>query len=186
MRRRLLFPLLASAAVPALLRAQETSPRPTHKIFAAQLHKALSARFPRWGVRNLLELQVDAPRLLLLPARQQLGATLVVEASGPQLREMESGEVDLVFSLRYEPTDNTLRAHQLDVLDLRWSRMPERTARIVQRLVRESMRDAVGEIVLHKFTAKELGLADTMGLQPEKIVVLDDGLRVEFGVKGRP
>lgn len=181
MRRRLLFALLAA---PAFAGAQEGSPRPSHKVSAAQLYKALSARFPMsWRARGLVELRVDATRLLLLPERQQLGATLAVEASGAQLEGVEGGEVDLVFALRYEPSDRTLRAHRPDILEVRWARMPERTARVIRQLLREALRESFGEVTLHRFTARDLALADTMGFAPETITVVDDGIVVQFARK---
>jgi hypothetical protein len=43
----------------------------------------------------------------------------------------------------------------------------------------------VGEVVLHRFSSRELALADTMGFAPEEIRVLDDGLLILFGPKPR-
>lgn len=181
MQRRV---LLASLLAPFALPAQEPPARPSLKVSAAQIHKALSARFPvRWAVPGLVELAADAPQLLLLPARQLVGATLQLDASGPQVREPQTGEVDLVFALRYEPSDRTLRAHRPDFLDVRWPRMPERTAQAVRALLREMARQAVGDFVVHRFTDRELALPDTMGVQPQTITVVDDGLVVQFGPK---
>ncbi|MBC5767982.1 DUF1439 domain-containing protein [Ramlibacter albus] len=175
--------LLAALFAPAVLPAQE-APRPSLRVSAAQIYKALSARFPvRWGVPGVVELSADAPQLLLAPARQQIGATLQLNASGPQMPEPQTGEVDLLFALRYEPSDRTLRAYRPDFHDVRWSRMPERTSQAVRRLLREMARQAVGEFVVHRFTDRELALADTMGVQPQTITVVDDGLLVQFGPK---
>ena len=184
MRRRV---LLCLPLLPTALPAQPPGAAPSLKVSAAQVFEALSARFPlRWGVPGVIELVADTPRLLLLPQDQRIGATLQLQASGPQLREPEGGEVDLVFALRYESEDRTLRAHRPDFLDVRWARMPPQTARAVRRLLREMARQAMGELVLHRFTARELALPDTLGLQPEAITVLDDGLLVRFGPKPRP
>jgi hypothetical protein len=55
----------------------------------------------------------------------------------------------------------------------------------MQRLLPKLARDAVGEIVLHRFAARELALPETMGLEPDEIRVVDDGVVVLFGPKQR-
>lgn len=181
--RRLLITALSCWPATRLL-AQDEAPRPRHKISAAQLHEALGARFPlRLGVPGWLELEVRAPRLLLLPPRQKLGASLVAQASGPGLRPLPPGEVDLLFALRYEPTDRTLRAHEPEVLDLRLPGAPPELLAPLRRLLPQLARESVGEVVLHRFTARELALPDTMGFRPDAVTVLDDGLLVLFKPK---
>jgi hypothetical protein len=184
MRRRLLLSALACWPCARLLAQDE--PRPRQKISAAQLHKALSARFPlRLGLPGLLDLQVSAPRLLLLPTRNQPGASLLAQASGQALHRTRTGEVDVAFALRYEASDRTVRAHSLELLDLR---IPGLTAEAVQALrsvLPEVAREALGEVVLHQFAPGELALPDTMGFEPDKLTVVDDGLFVEFRPKQR-
>ena len=184
MERRLL--LAALACWPALhAAAQDAPPQPHYKVSATQLYEALATRFPvRRGVRGLAEIEVRAPGLLLLPARNKLGATLQVEARGPALQRPLAGELDLVFSLRYEASDQTLRALEPEVLDLRMPDAPADAAQAVRALLPRLTRD-LGEFVLHQFTARELALPDTMGFEPEKITVLEDGLEVGFAPKAR-
>jgi hypothetical protein len=185
MHRRLMIAALACVPAARLL-AQGDPPLPRHKVSAAQLHGALAARFPlRAAVAGLLELQVSAPRLLLLPARNRLGATLLVEVGGGQWQQLQSGELDVAFALRYERADQTVRGHQLDVLALRWPGLPPETLPLVQRALATTARDGLGEIVLHKFTPRELALPQTMGFEPAGVTVVDDGLVVEFAPKGK-
>jgi hypothetical protein len=180
MHRRLLITALACGLAAAVL----AQPRPRHKISAAQLHEAMGRRFPvRTSLAGLLDLEVSAPRLLLLPGRQKVGATLVLEAGGRRVQPPRTGEMDVAFALRYEASDRTLRAHQLEILDVRWPGLPSDTAQALQALLPALAREAVGEFILHQFSPRELGLADTMGFEPETIVVVDDGLVVVFGVK---
>ena len=185
MQRRLMLTALACWPTGSLL-AQEVPSGPRHKISVAQLHDALSARFPvRFVVGGLLALQVSAPRLLLLPARDQLGATLVMQLDGPQLQAIPPGEVDVVFGLRYEGVDQTMRAHHLDILALRWPGLRPEILFALQAQLRAAVRDAVGEVVLHRFVPRELALADAMGFEPDKLTVVDDGVLVSFGPKPR-
>ena len=185
MNRRHLIPFLACWIAGHAL-AQDDGPRPRHKISAAKLHEGLSARFPvRLGLQGLLEVEVSAPRLHLLPARNKLGAALVVQASGRQLRRVHAGEVDVAFALRYDAADQVVRAHQLEVLEFRWPGLPAETAQALQALLPAMAREAVGEVVLHRFSPSELALADSMGFEPEKFTVVDDGLLIEFGPRQR-
>jgi hypothetical protein len=184
MHRRHLLAALAGWPAQRLL-AQDDAPRPRHKIPASALYEALSARFPlRFAIAGLLQLQVSAQRLLLLPARNQLGATLRAEFTGLQLAQAQAGEMDLVFGLRYEASDRTLRAHDPQILELRWPGLPPETAQALQGVM-PALAQQVGEVVLHRFTPRELLLADTMGFAPQEIRVLDDGILILFGPKPR-
>lgn len=168
----------------ARLAAQQPEPRPRHKVSAAELYERLSARFPvRLGMASLLEIEVSAPQLLLLPSRNKIGASLLAEASGSGLNQRRAGALDLVFALRYEAADQTLRAHQAEVLELRLPGLSADGQRTLQALLPQLARDAMGEFVLHKFSPRELALPETMGFEPEKITVLEDGLVVEFRQK---
>lgn len=185
MNRRLFSVALACWPLGHLL-AQDDPPRPRHKISAGELHTALSARFPlRFGLPGWLEVRASAPGLLLLPARNLLGATLQARVIGRQ-QALPTGEVDLVMALRYEPSDQTLRGHRPEILDLRWPGLPAETRQALTALLPVMASELLGELVLHQFTARELALADTMGFAPDQLTVVDDGLLIVFGPRRRP
>ncbi|MEJ7931649.1 DUF1439 domain-containing protein [Ramlibacter sp. AN1015] len=183
MDRRLVTAALL--CMPGPLLATTDDPRPRHKVPAAELHQALTSRFPvRVGVPGLIFVEVSAPRLHLLPARNRLGAGLqadIVSASG----RLPPGDLDVTFSLRYEGADRTLRAHQMTLLDLRWPGMPPEWTGLVRDALSTMGGDTVGEIVLHTFSSSELALPETMGFQPGRLTVVGDGLVVEFEPKTR-
>jgi hypothetical protein len=182
MNRRLMIGALACCFAGRAL-PQDEGTRPQRKIPARQLHEALSARFPlRLGVAGLLDVRVSAPRLLLLPARNKIGATLAAEVGG-QSQLVQAGEIDLVFALRYAAAERALRAHQLEILEVRWPGMPPESARTLRRVLPSMARDAVGEFIVHRFSERELALPDAMGLEPESITVVHDGVVVAFGPK---
>lgn len=186
MDRRLLIGALACWPA-ALLRAQGGEQRPRRVISAGQLHDALSARFPRrLGLPGLLELQVSAPRLLLLPARNKLGASLAVQAEGPGMPPLPPGELDVVFALRYEAADRSVRGHDPEILDVRLPGLPPEFARTLQRALPAMTREAMGEVLLHTFSPGELALPDAMGFEPGPLTVQERGLLVEFVPKPRP
>ena len=180
MRRRRIVTALACWPAARVL-AQDEPARPRYKVSAGELYEALAARFPlRLGPRGFLQLQVSALRLLLLPARNQLGAALRLQLLG--LQPLAGGETDLVFSLRYEPLDQTVRAYHPEFLDLRLPGLPPEGRRALQDVLPVVARE-LGEVVLHRLGARELALPDTMGLEPEELAVADDGLVIFFGTK---
>lgn len=185
MHRRLLICALACCPAARLL-AQDDVQRPRQLVSAGQLHDALSARFPlRLGVPGLLELQVSAPQLLLLAARNKLGASLAVQAEGPGMPPLPPGELDVVFALRYEAADQSIRGHQPEILDVRLPGLPPEFAQVLRKTLPEMAREAMGEVLLHKFSPRELALPDTMGFEPGTLTVVERGLLVEFAPKAR-
>ncbi|HVE54607.1 MAG TPA: DUF1439 domain-containing protein, partial [Ramlibacter sp.] len=175
------------AAWPAArLAAQPEPQRPRRKIPASQLLDALSARFPlRFSVPGLLELEVGAPALLLLTARNKLGATLQLQARAPALRDVAEGEVDVLFALRYEPTDRTIRARDPEVHRVHVPGLGQEAAYAIENATRALLSRMQGEVVLHRFAEGELALPDVMGFEPGKLTVLEDGLEIAFVTKQR-
>lgn len=183
MHRRTILAALAGWPAARLL-AQQDAARPRLKVSAAQLRCAIAQRFPlRLTLPGIADLVVDPPALALLPASQQLAATFALRLEGPQLAQPEAGEVDAAFRLRYEPSDRTVRAHGIELADVRWPGLAPDVAQLVRGLLPQLVRDAVGEVVLQRFDARDLALADTMGFEPDEIVVLGDGLLVTFAPK---
>lgn len=179
MRRRQIVAALALCATTCA--AQQPPARPRHKISAGELYEALASRFPvRRGLAGMLALEISATQLLLRPDRNQLGAALLAEVRG--VRQLQAGEMDLVFSLRYEPSDQTVRARNPEILDVRWPGAPPEALRALQGLLPRVASD-LGEIVLHRFTQRELALPQTMGFEPQELTVVEDGLLVFFGPK---
>jgi hypothetical protein len=183
MDRRLVIAAFACWPAGGLL-AQGEAPPPRHRISAAQLYETLSARFPkRLSLGGMLEVEVSAPRLLLLPARNKLGTALQARLQGLQAQQ-GAAEMEIVFGLRYEPADQTVRARSPELLDLRWPGMPPETLRALQGVL-PGLAQQLGELVLHRMTARELALPDTMGFEPGELQVTDDGVTMFFRPKQR-
>src|SRR3990167_7760774 len=100
--------LLAAAARLALATAacSIASPsfaQPAYTVSTQQLQRVLEQRFPlRYPVAGLLEVEMQAPSVRLLPELNRLGTELPVQAAGPALRRRYAGSVDVDFALRYE------------------------------------------------------------------------------------
>jgi hypothetical protein len=184
-RRLLTFAIAAWPAVRSF--AQPQAPRPHRKIPASQLFEALSARFPlRLAAPGLLQLELSAPALLLAPTRNKIGAALQLELAGPALRDRVRGQADLLFALRYEASDRTLRGTDPEVDSVRLPGLAPDAADAIESMARPLLAGIPGELVLHRFTQRALALPDVMGLEPGTLTVLEDGVEIEFRQKLRP
>ena len=189
MKRRILMALpfwlaLSGAACSASSGARG---QPSFKVSAGQLQEAVARRFPRsYPLGGLLDLTLEAPHLRLLPEQNRLGTDLVVLAAGPALGRSYTGAFDLDFALRYEASDQSIRAYQLRVNSLRLDGLPPGSAELLNaygtRLAEQSLR----EVVLHQLKPQDLALPDAMGLQPGGITVTPQGLVIGFVNKQQP
>jgi hypothetical protein len=182
MNRRQAFALAAALAFGlAVFAVPPAAAQPSYKVSADQLHRVLGQRFPlRYEVPGVLELRVQQPRLKFLPEHNRLGSELVIDASAPALRRSHSGAIDLDFALRYESSDQTIRAHQIRVQSVRLPSLSPDAAAVLDGYARASAERALLEVVLHQLEPRDLALADTMGLEPGSITVTSDGLVIGF------
>ncbi|WP_254068023.1 DUF1439 domain-containing protein [Acidovorax sp. SRB_14] len=145
------------------------------------LQDKLAQRFPRsYPVAGLVELNLQAPRLALRPERNRINAVVALQAQGAALRRTYDGTLDLDFALRYEPSDHTVRAYELQVHALQFDGLPAQAAQLLSGLAPQLAQQALREVVLHQFQPKDLALADSLGLQPGRMTVTERGLVVEL------
>jgi hypothetical protein len=155
--------------------------QPHFKVSAAQLQAAVAQRFPlRYPVPSLLNLDVQAPLLTLLPAQNRLAAQMVVQAAGPALIQSHEGTLELEFALRYEPADRTVRAHQLRFKRLQFLTLQPSVVRLISVYGQALSERTLLEVVVHRLRAQDLALPDAMGLQPGSITVTAEGLTIGF------
>jgi hypothetical protein len=168
--------LAASAFSTAQVLAQ-----PSYAVSLQQLQRALDQRFPRrYEVAGLLEVEMQAPAVRLLPELNRLGTELPVQAGGPALRRRYPGSVDVDFALRYERSDQSIRAHQIRVNAVRMEGLGRDGERLLDAYLRQLSEQALVEVVLHTLRPQDLALATTMGFEPGEIVVTPQGLTIRF------
>lgn len=154
---------------------------PQYKVSAAMLQQAVAQRFPlRYPVQGLLNLDMQAPRLSLLPAQNRLGAEIDLVATGPALQGSHPGTLALDFALRYEPSDLTVRAHQLRFKRLSMPSLPPAVVALLNTYGPVLSERALLEVVLHHLQPGDLALPSSMGMQPGSITVTDTGLVIGF------
>lgn len=191
MRRRTLllsFPLALGGPALGLAADVDTEDRPDkppgYAVSLGQMQQAVAERFPRrYPVQGLLNLDLQAPRLQLLPEQNRLRAEMAVEAAGPALNRRHQGTFDVDFALRYEPGDRTLRAHQLRLARLDFPTLQPRVSEMINLYAPTLADQSLREVVLHELTAKDLAAVDAMGMQPGPITVTNTGLVIGLVLK---
>lgn len=180
MRRRHWLCLIGAVAALGRAGGAFANP-PSYRVSLQQLQEVLAQRFPlRYPVAGLFDLTLDVPRLFLLPDLNRLGAGLPLRAAGTALRRSHGGELDVDFNLRYERSDQTIRAQRLRVQRLRVDGLTGEAQALLERSAIDFARQALLEVVLHRLQPRDLALADAMGLEPGPINVTPDGLVIEF------
>jgi hypothetical protein len=165
-------------------RVTQVVAQPRTTVSAAQLQQMVAQRFPlRYPVVGVLNMDVQAPLLQLLPQQNRLSAEMAVEAAGPALNTSRKGTLEVDFALRYEASDRTVRAHQLRFKQLRIADLTPAGNDLLNLYGPAIAQQALQEVVLHQLRPQDLALADDLGLQPSSITVTDSGLVVGFEVK---
>ncbi|WP_332777987.1 DUF1439 domain-containing protein [Polaromonas sp.] len=169
-----------------LLALPDARAQPSYTVSSEQLQEAVAQRFPmRYPVAGLLNLDLQAPRLRLLPDVNRLGTEMAVKVAGPALRRSYAGTFDLDFALRYEASDQSIRAHQLRVNSLRFAGLPPGPSELLDAYGPALAEQALQEVILHRLRPQDLMLADGMGLEPGAITVTAKGLVIGFVTKQR-
>lgn len=145
------------------------------------LQTEVAKRFPvRYPVAGLVNLDLAAPRLGLLPAQNRLRAEMPVTAAGPALARTQQGSFTVDFALRYEHSDRSLRAHQLKVYRFRFPGLQPEAVDLLNTYAPALAEQSLREVVLYQLPQKEAAMADLLGLRPGQITVTEQGLVVEL------
>jgi hypothetical protein len=154
---------------------------PQYKVSAALLQQAVAQRFPlRYPMPGLLNLDMQVPRLSLLPAQNRLGAEMALVAAGPALQGSHRGTLELDFALRYEASDLTVRAYQLHFKRLTMPSLQPGVVALLNTYGPTLTEQALLEVVVHRLQPSDLALPDSLGMQPGSITVTDTGLMIGF------
>jgi hypothetical protein len=174
---------LALVGVVALLGAHAHA-QPRYTVSAAQLQLMAAQRFPlRYPVAGLLNLDVQAPLLRLLPEHNRLSAQMDVDAAGPALVVKQKGSFEVDFALRYEASDRSIRAHKLRFRQLRIAGLEPAASELLNIYGPSMAEQSLQEVVLHQLSPQDLAVADGLGMQPGSIAVTDSGLVIGFEAK---
>ncbi|RLJ37572.1 DUF1439 domain-containing protein [Acidovorax sp. 106] len=180
-RRSLLNHLTAACALASLPGLAQAQAQPRWTVPLEQLQERVAQRFPlRYPVQGMLDLTVHTPQLAALPAANRLSAAMAVDAAGQALRRAHSGQLVVEFALRYEPSDRTVRAHQLRLARLQFPTLQPAVVELLNVYGPALAQQSLMEVVLHQVKPQELALLDGLGLQPGPLVVTERGVTVEM------
>lgn len=148
----------------------------------ARVQETVNTRFPReFQVLHLMEFVLQAPQLSTEPQLNALVAAIPIRARGPLLGGDFPVRAVVSFGLRYEASDRTLRADHLYLRELQMPGMPPGSAGQLGPQLSSAIKSTLREeIVLYHLQDKDLTLMDTLGLQPGRITVEPEGLRVQL------
>jgi hypothetical protein len=194
MHRRFLFATILLASLPGLTQTVEsyaqdepqTKPqaKPHYTVSTDQLQRSVAQRFPlRYPVPGVLNLELQVPLLRLLPEQSRVSADMAVDAAGPALNRSHKGTFEVSFALRYEASDQTIRAHQLRFKRLQFPSLQPGVVDMLNTYGPALAQQSLMEVVLHQLRPQDLALADVMGMQPGSITVTDTGLVIGFVLK---
>ena len=179
-RRRALLGALAVAALAGAGCNGALGPRSV-TLSLEQMQDRVSARFPRrYPLAGMAELNLQTPRLALRPEQNRINVVMALEVTGPVLRRAHTGSLDVDFALRYEPTDQTLRATDLQVRALQIDGLPAQVSQLLAGLGPALAQQALRDVVLHQLQPRDLAVAERLGLQPGRITVTPRGLEIEL------
>jgi len=157
---------------------------PGLQVSQAMLAQSVAQRFPvRYPVPGLLNLDVQVPRLRLLPEQNRLAADMAIHAAGPALNRIHNGSFEVDFLLRYEASDRTVRAHRLRFDRLRFPTLAPAVVEMLNTYAPMLAQQVLNEVVLHQLSPQELAMADALNMQPDSITVTDQGLLIGLVLK---
>ncbi|MEJ5126201.1 DUF1439 domain-containing protein [Comamonas sp. MYb21] len=179
MRRRLF--LASSLFAASMLAACSLLAPPSYTLSAAELQTIVAKSFPRsYPLLGLLQLDVQAPSLQLLPETNRIQATMRAEMSGKVLPHRLDGTMVLDFALRYSPADHSLRATQVQVQSLQMTGLPEAMEVMLQAYAPRAAEHAMEDVVVHSLRQEDLERLDKAAELPATFKVTAEGLRIEF------
>lgn len=183
LRRRFLLSSLVSTTLLSTACSGKSMPR--HVIVSAEkLQQAVAQRFPRpYPVAGLLQLQLQAPQLQLLPQVDLIKAQFVANLSGPVLKQGYDGRMEADFGLRYEPSDRTVRAQRVKVHSLALDGLPPALTEMLNTYGSSIAEQALGDMVLYQMQGKDTALMDSLDLQPGVMRVTTQGLEIALDRK---
>lgn len=152
------------------------------EVGAAELERRLRERMPlRQSVGGIVDVTANLAGLRLLPDEDRLAAEMKFVSSGPLLPQPWHGSFDLLFGLRYDAGDHSLRAHQLELQSLRLPMVMGRSSQLLQQALNAVSQQLAQEVVLHRFSPDDVQRLESFGLQPQSVNVTPRGLVVGLG-----
>jgi len=181
--RRHLLAGSGTSAVLLLAGCAALAPGPrTVEISEARLAELINRQFPfNSRYLELFDVSLSAPQVRLMPAENRIGTAFSYSLGSLLLgaRPFE-GRLDLSYSLRFDPTDNTVRLSQVRVEGFEVPGVPQAYASRANRLGGLLAENLLKDLVIHRLKPEDLDIARGWGYQPGALAVVPGGLRLQL------
>lgn len=146
----------------------------------ARLQELVARRFPvTRRLFDAIDIVVDAPRLTLQPDADRIAVEVALHAgSGGVIRSSASGSLLASGGLRYEPSDHTLRLHDVRVERFAIDGLPSNWQRQLDRLGKPLAEALLDDQVLYALRPKDVAALEGRGVAPGDLRVTDNGLTI--------
>lgn len=151
-------------------------------ISEAQLLSRIASQFPvKQRQLALFDVTLEQPRLRMLPEENRV-STEMSYVVGMALTGVApvKGQLELSYGLRYEPSDSTVRLHQVRVERLGVDGLSASQAAQVKKIGGLMADDLLKEAVVHRVKPEDLQSLSGRGYKPGVLKVVPGGLRLQL------
>jgi len=189
MNRRNLMTAMSAAAAAGLAGCAGLGAPTVITLSETELRLLLAAVFPiQRRMLELLDLELTAPMLRLLPAQNRLALTLNMSSRERLSGKVGSGHLGFDSTLRYDTRDASVRLNQVRIERLSFdanpaanpAAQPSSVARIGQALAERALED----LVIYRVPAERQATLRQFGLQPGAVTVTARGLEITLARAG--
>ena len=151
----------------------------TYTVPLENMQQGVDKKFPvRKRLADIVDIQVQSPRLKLLPALNRLGTELDMSVFERVGGRRYSGLLLLDYSLRFERSDNSVRMTDVRVSSVRLADVPEPYASLIAQTLPRLAEQLLADYAVHSVSEQDMSLVSNLGFEPGEIKVTPAGLRV--------
>ena len=145
----------------------------------ADITRALERRAPfEKRFMELLDVQIAAPRVRLLPESNRVATEMDVSTSERLSGRAYQGRIAFDFGLRYDDSEGAIRLNQVRVSQFQIDNAPPAMQSRVNRLGGLIVEQLMENLVLYRFKPADLKTAEGLGLRPGALAVTARGVEV--------
>ena len=153
-------------------------------ISESQLSVLMARQFPmERKVMEVIDLNITNPVLTLIPQDNRVGTELDVTAVDRLFGSTALGHVKLDYSLRFQPSDHTIRMTQVRVRELSLSSGSNNLHGAAQRIGGLVAENALENLVLYRMKPAQADEMDRLNLVASPITVTPTGLHMSVSPK---
>lgn len=152
----------------------------TVELSQARLQELVARRFPvDRRLLDAIDLTLDSPRVGLHPEANRISVEVALRAhGGGPIQTRMSGSLLVSESLRFEPSDNTVRLVDVQVERFVIDGLPASWQRQLDRIGKPLARGLLEDQVLYTLRPKDVAALEGRGLRPGDLRVTASGVEI--------